>query len=685
MIPAEFPANYIDPGTAGVVFTSLGTVITGILAAAAAFLGTYFFRPLKRLLRRIHEKLRERKVKLMFLGGIITIAFIGAFISFSGDFAVAGKTKVLVLGIDALDARVVEKLMDEGKMPNFRKLKADGGYSRLLSTIPPETPVAWTAAATGTNPGGYGIYDFIGRDPKTYTPKLLLTEMKSGLTGVSYSSGNKGTPFWEITSERGFPTTVIKWPVTFPAEKVNGRMLSGLGTVDIRGYLNSYSYYTTEHMEKKPDNVGRVVAVTENNGRISTSVYGPRVMGAGGTRDAQVPMGISLYSDHAVIDVEGQEHSVDVNGWSDWISADFKVDFMRSAKGLFKVYLISTNPFRMYMTSVQIHPESPVFDISYPKDYARKLADDIGLYYTMGLPEDTKALTEGRITEEIFRQQVNEIEEERTRMFWHEFDRFDSGVLAFGFDSGDRLQHIFFTGFDDIPQVLQDYYMEKDALLGKIIDRIDKDTKLIIFSDHGFNVFKRAVNINTWLVQNGYMTLTNETTDRDPGELFRYVDWNRTKAYSVGFSSIFINLKGREGHGIVPEDEKSVLMDEIKRKLEQLKDPKTGKRAVVEVYRGDEIYSGPQTGTAPDLVVGFGEGYRMSWQSAVGGVTPELITDNTGEWRADHLMNRSYVPAVVFANFKIRKKNPEMPDIAPTVLKLLDIPVPEYMDGRSLV
>jgi predicted AlkP superfamily phosphohydrolase/phosphomutase len=275
-------------------------------------------------------------------------------------------------------------------------------------------------------------------------------------------------------------------------------------------------------------------------------------------------------------------------------------------------------------------------------------------------------------------------------MFWYEFNRFDSGIYAFGFDAGDRLQHLFWTqkvltaSNNTLPKEIEDYYTEKDAFLGQVLDKMDGDTKLIIFSDHGFDSFERAVTINRWLVDNGYMALTQEPAGREEGGLFKYVDWSRTRAYSLGFASVYINVKGREGQGIVDESEKDKLVDEIASKLSNLTDT-NGKSVIKNVYKGREIYSGPYAEDGPDMIVGFQEGYRMSWQNAVGGLTAETINDNTLAWTGDHLIDRSFVPAVLFTNFKIKKAAPQITDIAPTILKLEQLQVPNDMDGEALV
>jgi predicted AlkP superfamily phosphohydrolase/phosphomutase len=684
------PSAYIDPGTGGMIIGSLLGIILALLLGAVMFVFK-LFNQIKRKISSLIKTIREkREIKLLLIIILATTLGFGIIINTMDDGQIMRK-KVIVLGIDAFDAEIVEKLLDEGKLPNFQKLKNMGDYSRLETSVPPETPVAVGAAITGSNPGNYGIFDFISRDPATYLLKLNLVEEKQGFLGTEYVSAMKGVPFWRITSDAGIPTTVIRWPLTFPPEKINGRMLSGLGTVDIKGSLNSYSFYTTTSHGKNPENVGRVVKVNKQDNLIKTKVFGPLIKNGEKLVESETPMNIRLYDERVIITIDETDYEVRLNEWSDWIRVKFKIDFLRNVHGIFRVYLLSIEPeFKMYVTSIQIDPEKPMIEISYPKTYSKELVNKIGLFYTLGMPEDTKALTENKIETEVFLSQIKQIIDERTKMFWYEFNRFKEGVFAFYFDSGDRLQHIFWTqktlsenhSNNKISKEIEDYYTEKDSLLGELLSRLDNNTILIIFSDHGFNSFERAVSINTWLVENGFMVLTKKPGENDTGELFKYVDWKKTKAYSLGFNSIYINLLGREGRGIVTD--KDEVIDEIIEKLSNLTDNKTGRRVITKLYKGSEIYKGKYAKDAPDIVIGFAEGYRMSWQNAAGGLTTKIITDNKKEWKGDHLVDKSHVPGVIFANFEIEKENPELTDIAPTILSVLGLEIPSHMEGESL-
>jgi len=424
---------------------------------------------------------------------------------------------------------------------------------------------------------------------------------------------------------------------------------------------------------------------------INSKVFGPL-----GTdrKSIEKSIQIKVDKDKATIIVDNKEYPVDVGGWSDWIRIDFKVGFMKKVSAIAKAYLFSIEPeFNMYLSSIQIDPENPVVDFSYPSKYSKELADAIGLYNTLGMPEDTNALNENAITDKVFLEQVAQIEDERNKMFWYEFNRFDKGVLAFVFDSGDRLQHMHWDeknlfnveeGLSVNKEVI-DYYIKKDKLLEEVLNKIDNKTALMVFSDHGFTSFERAVSINTWLVENGFMTLTNDYNENDEGALFKFVDWSKTKAYSLGFAGIYINLKGREGQGIVEEAEKEEVINNIIKKLEDFKDPKNNQKVITNAYKREEIYDGDYVEDAPDIVIGFEPGYRMSWQSAIGGLTPEPVIDNLKRWNGDHIVDPSHVPGVLFTNFKINNENPSLLNIAPTVLDILKIEIPKEMDGESLV
>lgn len=602
--------------------------------------------------------------------------------------------KVLVLGIDGMDPRVVRELVVEGKLPNFKRLSEDGSFLNLSTSYPPHSPVAWTSIATGANAGRHNIFDFIRIDRERNLPVLSLSEPIAGLTGTSYRSYVRSDPFWRLISDAGLPTTVIRWPLTFPPEEVNGVLLSGLGVPDVRGLLSGYTVYTADDNYKSGD-MSKVVKVTENGGLLEAYLTGPKVKKSEEIVDSKARIQFKPADDgsSAEILVRGRAYPVQLGNWSGWVRVEFNAGLLKKASGIFRAYLKSVEPFELYVTSIQVDPENPVVAISHPKDYSKALAEEIGLYYTLGMPEETSALVDGVIDEKVFLEQVAQIEEERDAMFWQGFENFkrsDSGLYAFVYDSSDRVQHMFWDeevlggdGELEVNPAVADYYVKKDKLIGEILNAIGDDTLLLIVSDHGFTSFERAVSINTWLVENGFMVLNGRIKEGDDGALFKYVDWNRTKAYSLGFNSLYINVKDREAYGIVKD--RQAVVDELISKLDTLRDPETRAKVVNRAYRREEIYSGDYVEEAPDIILGFNPGYRMAWENAVGGLNQEVIYNNTKKWKGDHLVDPNFVPGVLFTNVPLASDSASQLDVTPTILDALGVRIPEGIDGRSLL
>ena len=201
----------------------------------------------------------------------------------------------------------------------------------------------------------------------------------------------------------------------------------------------------------------------------------------------------------------------------------------------------------------------------------------------------------------------------------------------------------------------------------KIIDREDT---LIVLSDHGFNTFRRAAHINSWLRENGYLQLQSPYAESGK-ELLLDIDWSKTKAYAIGFGAIYINQQGREKYGIVkPGEETELLKEEISKKLKEWTDDKYNKAVVSDVYKREDIFWGECASQTPDLYVGFNIGYRASWQTALGAVPSELIEDNLKKWSGSHLFDPKLIPGVIFSNKKITKEKPSIYDITPTILNI---------------
>jgi predicted AlkP superfamily phosphohydrolase/phosphomutase len=210
----------------------------------------------------------------------------------------------------------------------------------------------------------------------------------------------------------------------------------------------------------------------------------------------------------------------------------------------------------------------------------------------------------------------------------------------------------------------------------------DKGTALFVLSDHGFCNFRRGINLNSWLHQNGFLALDEGRTES--GEYFAGIDWSRTRAYTFGLSGLYLNLQGREAQGIVPPSEAAHLKSELLERLASLPDDSDGQVAIQAVYDSNRIYHGPYLDAAPDLIVGYSPGYRASWSAAVGKVTAAVFEDNHKCWSGDHCVDPSAVPGVLFSNQPGNAVNPGIEDMAPTILRLLGVDPPSYMEGHAL-
>ncbi|MBD3388503.1 MAG: twin-arginine translocation signal domain-containing protein [Candidatus Altiarchaeales archaeon] len=602
--------------------------------------------------------------------------------------------KVLVLGVDGMDPNITGKLLEDGRLPNLQALADSGTFTTLATSNPPNSPVAWTSIATGMNPGKHNIFDFIRRDPGTHMPELSLSKTKAGVGGTGYESFVMADRFWKLTSDAGIPTTVVRWPVTFPPEKVEGSMLGGLGVPDIKGFLSGYTYYTSGDPGESDKQSNKVVKVELADGFVNTELSGPKTRKSGEVVDVTVPLEVKLSADACEITVDGKTTRVGKGFWSDFIRAKFKVGMLKSVTGIFKAYLIGTDPFEMYVSAVQIDPENPVVDITSPGKYGAELAGDIGLYYTLGMPEETDGYVDLKLDSRAFLAQIADIEAQRDRMFNREFNAFKKrgeGVLAFVYDSSDRVQHVFWDekvidGPVDglsVNDAVADYYDRKDEFIGGLVSDLDEDTLFLLISDHGFTSFERSVSLNTWLVENDYMKLKKELREGDEAPLFQNVDWSGTQAYSLGFNSIYVNLEGREGNGVV--EDREYVAESIARDLKKLKDGVYGRDVVNSAYLRDDVYSGDYVENCPDVIVGFNPGYRMAWQTAIGGFTKEVLTDNRKRWGGDHLVDPKFVPGVLFSNARLSADSPSQTDVAPTVLDAVGLRVPDSIDGSTLI
>lgn len=618
--------------------------------------------------------------------------------------------RVVILGLDGLDYGLTQQFLEEGKLPHLAALRDKGCFKPLASTLPPISPVAWSSFQTGVNPGKHNIFDFLTPDTRTYQPKLSSVEIRPPRRSLRLGKRRfplgkadvrllrKSKPFWNVLGEYGIFNSILRVPITFPAEKLRGVQLSAMCVPDLRGTQGMFSHYTTRPPEAGEKTGGEVHNVVREGNAVRGELIGPPHPLDPARGNLKLPFSVTLNGDgRAALRINGAKHDLVRERYTDWVQVRFRVMPGMSVYGVCKFLLLQTSPeFELYVTPINIDPENPAMPIGYPAVYPVYLAKRQGAYATLGLAEDTWALNEQVLRDEHFLRQCVDFDREREAMFFDSLDKVRQGVCVCVFDGTDRMQHMFWRYLDEehparpkeVPsafgRVIEDLYRRMDDLVGRTVAKCGDDgTLLMVLSDHGFNTFRRGIDLNRWLEENGYLVVDDQRRNE---EHLGGVDWSRTRAFAVGLTGIFLNIKDKYSQGIVSADgEAEALRQEIAQRLGELVDPQTGQKAVKRAYIARHAYRGPYKDEAPDVIVGYERGYRVSWEAAIGRTTREVFHDNTKAWSGDHCVDPSLVPGVLFCDRPIETEKPRLLDIGPTVLDLFGIDVPDYMDGMPLV
>ncbi len=625
----------------------------------------------------------------------------------------SGHKKVIVLGIDGMDPQLLKRFIQEGRMPNFASLIQQGSFRELTTSIPPQSPVAWSNLITGMNAGGHGIFDFIHRDPKSM--ELYFSASKVGppkhsihlgswvvpLGGGTAEQLRKGEAFWQVLDEHDIPNSVFRIPSNFPPVPAKGATLSGMGTPDLRGTYGTFSFYTDDPTAAAGAvEGGQIVPVQVENSQVTANLIGPDNTFRKGSPPATEEFRVAVDPVEAVARIAVQEHEfvLKEGEWSGWTPVEFKlVPFFASVKGMCRFYLKQAHPrFQLYVSPVNIDPADPALPISTPSAYSRMLVEEAGEYHTQGIAEDTKALSDGVLDDKEYLEQSHTVLADHRMIFDAEFPKFHEGMFFFYFSSLDLNSHMMWRLMDSkhpgfhaalaehYGSAISDFYEQIDQVLGEVLPKLDNDTTLLVLSDHGFAPYYRSFNLNTWLLNNGYIKLKPEATS-DSNEPFAGVDWSQTKAYGVGLNGLYINLLGRESNGIVhPGPEADSLVKELQQKLLAVADPPSGNHVITRVDVARDVYRGPYSQSGPDLLVGYNRGYRAGWKTILGAFPTDALEDNTNAWSGDHCMDYTLVPGVLLSNRKIAAENPALTDIAATILGEFGIQKSATMMGRSV-
>jgi predicted AlkP superfamily phosphohydrolase/phosphomutase len=657
------------------------------------------------------------------------------------------RPKLLILGFDGMDPKLLAQWMKAGKLPNISKLASTGTMRPLATTHSPESPTAWASFATGVNPGKHNIYDFLVRDTATYLPDLGMVRREPARFLFGYVPIAKpklfsirgGTSFWVTAGQAGVRSSILTVPVTFPPEEVpHGELLSGLPLPDIRGTMGTFYYFATDLSRYEEGNtefggilkrllmeqdVARTELVGPPNPIVRAQVQAIRTKGPlndqdraaiatlQALEDVRLPMTVrwNRSARTATVEIQGQSLLLEPGKMSRWIDLDFRVNFFVRLHGMAQLLLMKAdNELQLYVSPVNWKPDAPPLPISAPPSFAGDLFQRLGYFRTLGWAEATWPLNEGRMDEHTFMEDLYKAFDDRAQVILSRIDARNWDLLVGVVESTDRVQHMMWRLQDPAHPMYDAALAEKfgdsiyrvyrraDELVGEALERVEPGTTVLVVSDHGFHSWRKSVNLNTWLVQQGYMVLQNQGGQAPGekklddlfggGEFWENVDWSKTRVYAMGLGQIYFNLRGREAHGIVsPGAEAKQLADELSARLLTMTDPDDGAKIVRSVYQRDNVYSGEFLHNASELQVGMEDGYRVSWQTTLGGSPPGIVYPNMKKWSGDHGgYDFATTAGVIVSNKPIASESPSIMDIAPTVLKFFGVQIPGTLDGKAL-
>lgn len=624
---------------------------------------------------------------------------------------VHAEKRVIILGFDGVDPDIVQTMMDNGELPNLKQLAAVGTFKPLASSNPPQSPTAWSSFSTCRTPLNHGIFDFLKRNPENYFPGVGFGRTKrpdlapdgSLAQAPAYESNRKGETFWKVASDQGLKVKSLVVPFAYPNEDLGDGscQLCGLDVQDIRGTQSTYFAFSEDFAKEESIAGGMRIPLRFDGNATTVNVPGIAIPNTRPAQYVKVPVSITIdrANKKAAIEIQDQAVTIEEGKWSEWLEWTFDLSPKYQVRAISRFVLMQAQEHtRLYMTCLQYHPRDPMVPISTPTKYAADLADRYGLYKTIGWSYDTKALQQDDMTEVMFLEDVQRTMAWREQLVLDEIDRGNFDLLVGAWTSTDRVSHMFWAYrdpkhplytkemADKFGTVIEDTYKKMDQIVGRVMERLQPDDLLMLMSDHGFHSFRYGFSVNTWLARNGYLGIKNQADPKTAYTDKKYLldfDWSRTKAYGLGLGMIFLNRAGRERDGIVTEAEAPALLSEMKEKLLSEVDPNTGEN----IFRNVYVYENPTgeaAADAPDIQLGYAEGYQTTKASAAGAAPQKMIEPNLNKWSGEHASSdTAFTSGIFFANKSI-DKDPGLRDLGITALSYLGANVPDSFEGKNL-
>ena len=455
---------------------------------------------------------------------------------------VSMKNKVVVIGLDCVPPDFVfDRYKNE--MPNVRKLMEKSLYGELESSVPPSSANAWLSMTSGKGTDkAMGIYDYIYRVNRSYTDIGLIS-----------SKSVKTDRIWDILSKEGKKSLVINVILSYPAQKLNGWMVTGPLTPEKAPYT-----YPKELQKEMDSAIKKRIMIIPDSIKLERKRLYREIF------------------DLTRLQFRAFKYLLDKKDWDFFIGV-------------------------IYATDILIHN------------------------------------------------------------FWRYLDK----------------EHKKYEENPEMREKVRDYFKYVDSEIGEIISNLDENTTIILMSDHGAKRMNGRVNLNEWLMKEGYLVLKKKP-EKEVQIYNAPVDWKKTKAFALGayYACVFLNVKGRDPQGIVDPGEVGKLKKELKKKIADITDD-SGKKM------NTKIFDIPEGDNSPDLVVYFDD---LHWgtNSTVGNKTLYSWATEKGSDDAIHSSPGFFIIHDKRISGKKRLARRSITDMVPTILKAMDVKIPKDIEGKPI-